>query len=63
VTWREGSNTELCPRFTAVRVRRAHRDNRGTQMRPHEWPLIEWPEDEAIKVIAGKKPPFGGVTV
>lgn len=47
VTWREGSNTELCSRFTAVRVRPAHRDNWGTQMRPHEWLLIEWPEDES----------------
>lgn len=47
VTWREGSNTELCSRFTAVRVRPAHRDNWGTQMRPQEWLLIEWPEKES----------------
>ena len=47
VTWREGSNSELCSRFAAVRVRPAHRDNWGTRMRPHEWLLIEWPEGES----------------
>lgn len=47
VTWREGRNTELCSRFTAVRVRPAHRDNWGAQTRPHEGLLIEWPEDES----------------
>jgi SRSO17 transposase len=47
VAWREGSNTELCSRFTAVRVRPAHRDKRGTQMRAHEWLLIEWPQYES----------------
>ena len=47
VAWRAGSNTELCSRFTAVRVRPAHRDNWGSQMRPHEWLLIEWPQEES----------------
>jgi len=41
------SNTELCSRFSAVRVRPAHRDNWGPQMRAHEWLLIEWPENES----------------
>jgi len=30
-----------------VRVRPAHRDYLGTDMRPEEWLLIEWPEGEA----------------
>ena len=47
VTWREGTNTALASRFTAVRVRPAHRDYRSTRMRPEEWLLIEWPEGEA----------------
>lgn len=41
VTWREGSNNELSGRFTALRVRPAHRDYLGTGMRPEEWLLIE----------------------
>jgi SRSO17 transposase len=47
VTWREGSNNELSGRFTALRVRPAHRDYLGTEMRSEEWLLIEWPEGEA----------------
>lgn len=47
VSWREGSNTDLCSRFAALRVRPAHRDYLGTEMRPEEWLLIEWPDDEA----------------
>ena len=46
VTWREGTNTDLSSRFAAVRVRPAHRDYLGTEMRPEEWLLIEWPEGE-----------------
>ena len=47
VTWREGSNTDLSSRFAAVRVRPAHRDYLGTEVRPEEWLLIEWPEGDA----------------
>jgi SRSO17 transposase len=47
VTWREGSNTKLTSRFTAVRVRPAHRDYDRTSPRPEEWCLIEWPKGEA----------------
>lgn len=50
VTWREGSSAELSSRFAAVRVRPAHRDYLGTEMRPEEWLLIEWPEVEAEPV-------------
>jgi SRSO17 transposase len=46
VTWREGTNTQLTSRFAALRVRPAHRDYLGTEMRPEEWLLIEWPEGE-----------------
>ena len=47
ITWREGSNAYLSSRFAALRVRPAHRDYRGTEMRPEEWLLIEWPEGDA----------------
>jgi SRSO17 transposase len=46
VIWREGVSSELSGRFTALRVRPAHRDYLGTEMRPQEWLLIEWPEGE-----------------
>ena len=51
VTWREGTNSELSGRFTALRVRPAHRDYLGTEMRPEEWLLIKWPngDDEPAK--------------
>ena len=51
VTWREGTNSELSGRFTALRVRPAHRDYLGCEMRPEEWLLMEWPEgdDEPAK--------------
>lgn len=47
VTWREGSNASLSSRFAALRVRTAHEDYLGTEMRAEEWLLIEWPEGEA----------------
>ena len=47
VTWREGSNNELSSRFAGLRVRPAHRDYLGTEMRAEEWLLIEWPESDA----------------
>lgn len=47
VTWREGANSELSSRFDGVRVRPAHRDYEGTEMRAEEWLLIEWPEGDA----------------
>ena len=47
VTWREGTNTELCGRFAALRVHPAHRDYLATEMRAEEWLVIEWPEGEA----------------
>ena len=45
-TWREGANGDLSGRFTALRVRPAHRNYLGTEMRLEEWLLIEWPEGE-----------------
>jgi len=50
VAWRDGTNNELSSRFAAVRVRPAHCDYLGTEMRPEEWLLIEWPESEAEPV-------------
>ncbi|MDO8778234.1 MAG: IS701 family transposase [Burkholderiaceae bacterium] len=46
LSWREGTNSDLSGRFAALRVRPAHRDYLGTQMRLEEWLLIEWPEGE-----------------
>lgn len=59
VTWREGTNSELSGRFTALRVRPAHRDYLGTEMRPEEWLLMEWPEgdDEPAKYFLCTAPP------
>lgn len=46
VTWRDGNNAELSGRFTAVRVRPAHRDYLRCDIRAQEWLLIEWPEGQ-----------------
>lgn len=47
VTWREGTNAPLAFRFAALRVRAAHRDDARAEVRPEEWLLVEWPNDEA----------------
>ena len=47
VSWREGTNNSLSSRFAGVRVRPAHRDYLGSEMRAEQWLLIEWPEGEA----------------
>jgi SRSO17 transposase len=47
VTWREGSQGKLSSRFSAVRVRPAHRDAQRSEPWPEEWLLIEWPQGEA----------------
>lgn len=47
VSWREGTNTVLSSRFTALRVRPAHRDYWRSEQREEEWLLIEWPEGDA----------------
>jgi len=47
VTWREASNAELSSRFTALRVRPAHKDFTRQEPHPEEWLLIEWPEGES----------------
>jgi SRSO17 transposase len=46
VSWREGTRRKLESRFTALRVRPAHRDYLRTEPRPQEWLLIEWPKEE-----------------
>lgn len=58
VTWREGSNANLSSRFAAVRVRPAHRDYLGTEMRAEEWLLIEWPvcDVEPLKYFLSTAP-------
>ena len=47
VSWREGSAGKMRSRFTALRVRPAHRDESRSQPHPEEWLLIEWPPSES----------------
>jgi SRSO17 transposase len=47
VRWREGTRGTMSSRFTALRVRPAHRDTLRSEPRPLEWLLIEWPVGEA----------------
>lgn len=47
VTWRAGVKGDLVSRFTAKRMRPAHRDYNRNEPWPELWLLIEWPEDEA----------------
>lgn len=47
VTWRPGTKHRLRSRFTAVRVRPAHRDYWRSEPHPEEWLLIEWPPGDA----------------
>jgi SRSO17 transposase len=46
VGWREGTRGTMRGRFTAVRVRAAHRDYWRSALRDPEWLLIEWPLGE-----------------
>lgn len=46
VTWRQGVKQKLRSRFTALRVRPAHRDYWRSEPHPEEWLLIEWPAGE-----------------
>lgn len=50
VSWREGTNTRLASRFTALRVRAAHRDYNRSELREPQWLLIDWPEYESEPV-------------
>ena len=47
ITWREGTERKLRSRFTAVRIRPAHRDYWKAEPHAEEWLLIEWPRGEA----------------
>ena len=46
VTWREGTRGAMRSRFTRLRVRSAHRDEKRSEPRPEEDLLIEWPRGE-----------------
>ncbi|MDH3664909.1 MAG: IS701 family transposase [Alphaproteobacteria bacterium] len=46
VTWRAGTKGDLVSRFTAQRIRPAHRDYEREEPWPELWLLIERPEDE-----------------
>ncbi len=63
VAWREGTNAELSGRFTALRVRPAHRDYLQTLMRAEEWLLIEWPEGEKepVKYFLSTAPEYASL--
>jgi SRSO17 transposase len=45
-SWREGTARKLRSRFTAVRVRPAHRDYQRAEPHAEEWLVIEWPSNE-----------------
>ena len=47
VRWREGAKGTQRSHFNAVRVRTAHKHDRGRPPGPEEWFLYEWPPDEA----------------
>src|ERR1700686_5055771 len=47
VSWREGTKQKLRSRFTALRVRVAHRDYWRSELPTEEWLLIEWPTEES----------------
>jgi len=47
VTWREGTRGAMRSRFTRLRVRPAHRDEKRAAPWPEEWLLIEWPRGDA----------------
>jgi SRSO17 transposase len=59
ITWREGTERKLRSRFTAVRVRPAHRDYEKAEPHAEEWLLIEWPRgaSEPTKYWLGTLPP------
>jgi SRSO17 transposase len=46
IMWREGVDRQLQSRFTAVRVRPAHRDYEKGEPHAEQWLLIEWPKGE-----------------
>ena len=47
ISWRQGVKDNLQSRFSALRVRPAHRDYWRAEPHPEEWLLIEWPEGES----------------
>lgn len=47
VTWREGTAGMMRSRFTALRVRVAHRDYGRARPHDEQWLLIEWPKGAA----------------
>jgi len=59
VTWREGTRGAMRSRFTRLRVRPAHRDEKQSEPRPEEELLIEWPrgEPEPTKYWLATLPP------
>jgi SRSO17 transposase len=47
VSWREGTKQRLHSRFTARRIRVAHRDYWRSELRAEQWLLLEWPAGES----------------
>jgi SRSO17 transposase len=47
IAWRHGTRHKLRSRFTAVRVRPAHRDYWQAEPHAEQWLIIEWPKGEA----------------
>ena len=46
ISWREGTNETLSGRFAAVRVRHAGGNTGRARLRPEQWLLIEWPQND-----------------
>jgi SRSO17 transposase len=47
ISWREGTNETLSGRFAVARVRHAGGNLGRARLRPQQWLLIEWPENES----------------
>jgi SRSO17 transposase len=60
VTWREGTRGAMRARFTRLRVRPAHRDEKRSDPRPEEWLVMEWPRGIGAHEILALDPPRPG---
>jgi len=47
ITWRDGSNAPLSGRFAALRVRHAGGNAGKARLRPLQWLIVEWPQEQA----------------
>lgn len=50
VTWRKGSNAELCGRFSFCRVKTLHDDGEPLDERADVWLVVEWPTCDGDRI-------------